>query len=140
LFYFQLIMKANTGINLHEFLEVVENITKLRNQSVVLKLSSEIKHHQEYVDADVIKKYFLSLIKNLLTLIEKCSNNDGNIAELQVPYEILDFCSLASVVIDMWPYYCDKNLTKDVKFVDILKICLCWIEEYKISLAVKLGF
>ena len=130
-------MKANTGMNLLEFFQVVENITKLRSESLTKKLSTDVRRHQDCNDLATLKRKFFSLMTSLSHLIEMCIQDDANMAE--VPFEILDFCYLAPVVIDMCPYYRDKKLQDEFKFMEILKVCLLYVGEFEIFLAAKLG-
>ena len=123
-------MKANTGMNLLGFFEVVENITKLRNESLDQTLPSERLHIEDF-DDDQLMNSIHSIVSNLSSLCKSVIRNEPNIAEsIVVPHEIIDFCYLTPVVADMCSYYEKKQLLEKSRFVEVLNICLSRLKSY----------
>ena len=136
----QLLMKANTGINLYGFFDVIENIAKLRSESVASKFLNDHEDELNCDDIDVLKKKCFTAIYNLSALVEKISSMDLKNAELQlVPYEIIDFCHLVPVAVNMCAFYQKKKLLETSKLIEILNICSSNLQSYGMSLSKRFG-
>ena len=127
MFIFQILMKANTGMNLHGFFEMLYHITNLRKKSLMSKEKFQIVDKVDE-DFDSIKKSCYSIFTTLLSL---CGETKGKPGLCQsVPHQIIDLCYLLPVLLDMCQYYKYKRVMETSKFLPILNSCHTCIHSY----------
>ena len=140
----QTLMRANTGLNLHDFFAVLKNILKLRESSLALKISDMEKStfSQKLICAfddsekpaipegtDVTVEKLLSMFSILSNAINKiCESNNSE--HETVPYEIIDLCFMIPVLIDMHNYYQLKQLPETPQCHCLLRRCYYILVNY----------